>query len=177
MKKILISAGHGGSDPGACGNNYVEAVLATKLRDSIYNRLEQAKVPVIRDGLDGTNETLKKSILLAKIVDIAVEIHFNASENPAATGIEALAHPNNKTLSQELCKAISSVTGISLRGGLHGWKDPSSGQHHRLGFCEAGGIILEVCFISNTSDMQAYINNKTLVATELAKVLTSYAKE
>lgn len=177
MKKILISAGHGGNDPGACGNGYVEATLATKLRDRVFKRLEQAGIPVIRDGLDGTNETLKKSILLAKTVDTAIEIHFNASSNSSATGVEALSKDVNKELSQKLCYAITSATRLQVRGSDEGWKSTSSGQHHRLGFCEAGGIILEVCFISNKTDMESYVNNKILVATNIANTIIEYAKK
>lgn len=170
MKTVLISAGHSDSDPGACCGVYKEATLAVKMRDRIAKILAARGVPVLKDGADGINEPLRKAINLCGMVgDLAVEIHFNAGP-PTATGIEALCKPNQKGLAQKLCKAIGNISGIVLRGD-DGFKPDNSGQHHRLGFCEAGGIILEVCFISSTKDMGAYVGNKEAVAEAVAHVL------
>lgn len=175
MKSVLISAGHSEVDPGAVGNGYKEAVLAEKMRDRIFDYLKNRGVEVYRDGDDGINEPLNKAIALAKKVDLAIEIHFNAGP-PAATGIEALCNINKKTQAQKLCGAVASVLNIKVRGD-RGWKDPSSGQHHRLGFCEAGGIILEVCFISSANDMNRYVAKKIDVAKYVANTIHLLATE
>lgn len=174
MKTVLISAGHSDADPGAVGNGYQEATLAVKLRDRIAASLKRKNVPVLKDGDDGVNEPLNRAIgLCNRVGDLSVEIHFNAGP-PTATGIEALCKPRQKLLAQQLCKAIGNITGIKLRG-EGGYKPDNSGQHHRLGFCEAGGIILEVCFISNANDMKAYVANKEAVAEALAVTLAMMA--
>ena len=175
MKSVLISAGHSESDPGAVGNGYKEAVLAEKMRDRIFDYLNNRGVTVVRDGTDGINDPLNKAIKLAKTVDLAIEIHFNAG-SPSATGIEALCHINKKVEAQKLCAAVASSLKLKLRGD-RGWKDPSSGQHHRLGFCEAGGIILEVCFISNSQDMNWYVSRKEEVAKYVANTILLLASE
>lgn len=174
MKTILISAGHNDEDPGAVGNGYKEAVLAVKMRDRVADILRGRGLTVLEDGADGENERLNSAIALAKKADVAVEIHFNAGP-AAATGIEALAKPKLSKLSAALCGAISKVTGLKVRGPDGGWKSDDSGQHHRLGFCEAGGIVLEVCFISNAGDMKAYVDNKLAVATAVAEEILAYA--
>ena len=172
MKTILISAGHSTippKDSGAVGNGYTEAKEALRLRDAVAARLRAKGLSVIEDGADGISEPLKKAIALAAQASIAVEIHFNAG--PAkATGIEVLAKPKLKALSQELAKAVGDATGLVLRG-EKGYKPDNSGQHHRLGFCEAGGAILEVAFISNGEDMRKYNANFDAIAENLANAL------
>ena len=52
MKKVVIDAGHGGSDPGAIGNGITEKDLTLKIAQYIYNRLRQLGVDatLIRDS-------------------------------------------------------------------------------------------------------------------------------
>jgi len=172
-KLFLISAGHTnapGQDRGAAGSGYIEGVEAVEIRDSLAATLRNKGCSVIEDGADGVSEPLKKAIVLARKADVAIEIHFNAGP-PAATGIEVLAKSKHTKLAQRLAQAIHDATGIKLRGD-GGWKSDSSGQHHRLGFCEAGGLIVEMCFISNASDMAAYKNNFGAVIDNLAAALT-----
>jgi len=159
-KTILVSAGHtnvAGSDRGMEGNGFIEGVEATRLRDDVATQLRAAGHTVIEDGSDGVNDPLKRAIALARTAQTAVEFHFNAGP-PTATGIEVLAKTKHKHLAQRIAGAIATATGIKLRGDA-GWKSDSSGQHHRLGFCEAGGVIVEVCFMSSRSDMAAYVAN------------------
>lgn len=171
-KTVLVSAGHTnkvGQDRGAAGNSFIEGVEAVELRDSVAVALRKRNVKVVEDGADGINEPLTKAIALAKTADIAVEFHWNAGP-PTATGIEVLAKPKHKALAQSLAGAIHTATKLALRGDK-GWKADNSGQHHRLGFCEAGGLIIEVCFISNQSDMDAYEGNFGAIVESLARVL------
>lgn len=177
MNTVLISAGHGASDPGACANGFSEADVALMFRDGIAAELRRRNVSVLEDGADGINEPLKKAIALAKACSgLAVEIHLNASANPEATGVEALALPIHSRLAQNLAKMVAHVLNIPLRGDK-GWKPDSAGQHHRLGFCQAGGLVLELCFVSNKSDMESLIANKDDVIDALADVLEIHAKE
>ncbi|HEX8637127.1 MAG TPA: N-acetylmuramoyl-L-alanine amidase [Pyrinomonadaceae bacterium] len=171
-KTILISAGHSTIAPidsGAVGNGFQEAKEALRLRDAVAARLRAKGFEVLEDGADGISEPLKKAIALCAKASVAVEIHFNAGL-PKATGIEVLAKPKLKVLSQKLAKAVGDATGLVLRGDK-GYKPDNSGQHHRLGFCEAGGAILEVAFISNAEDMRRYKANFEAIAENLAIVL------
>jgi N-acetylmuramoyl-L-alanine amidase len=174
LKTVLISAGHSQSDPGAVNGKYKEATLTLLMRDRIALSLYNKGVPTLTDGVDGHNDPLKKAIALANITQpLAVEIHFN-SGSQEATGVECLSKPINMLLAQQLSKAVHDVLGIPMRGN-EGWKPDNSGQHHRLGFCDAGGVILEVCFISNLDDMASYVHKKAEVAEAVAKVLARRA--
>lgn len=171
-KLILVSAGHTNNprdDRGAAGNGFIEGDEAVALRDHVAALLRQKGVSVLEDGADGVSEPLRKALVLARKADIAIEFHWNAGP-PAATGIEVLSKPAKKHLAQRLANAIHQGTGIQLRGDK-GWKADNSGQHHRLAFCEAGGLIIEICFISNPSDMRRYKDGFTAVCNNIAEVL------
>lgn len=174
-KSVFISAGHGGNDPGAIANGHKEAELALYLRDRIAANLRGMNVRVITDGRTGQNLPLRDAVKLAKEnAGPSVEIHFNASTNQKASGVEVLALPEMKPLAQEVAMAISAVMQIPLRGHL-GYRDQASGQHHRLAFCQAGGLIVEVCFMTNSAELNNYLFNDESVAVAIAQVLARAA--
>lgn len=175
-KLILISAGHSNvppRDPGAVSKDgkHVEAVLALRMRDAVSKLLREKGLSVIEDGADGVNEPLRKAILLARRADYALEFHFNAGP-PTATGIEALSLPSKKVFAQKLCAAIELATNFKLRGDK-GWKNQDAGQHPRLGFCQAGGVVVELCFLSNPSDIRIYLEKENRIALELAEAIAA----
>jgi N-acetylmuramoyl-L-alanine amidase len=129
-----------------------------------------AQIEVLTDGTGDVNQVLKEAIALAKTANIAIEYHFNAGPS-SATGIEVLSLVGKKALAQRVAGAIRQATGLKLRGSDSGWKSDSSGQHHRLGFCRAGGLVVEVCFISNAADMAAYVCSFQAVVNNVARVL------
>jgi N-acetylmuramoyl-L-alanine amidase len=106
-------------------------------------------------------------VKLAKGRQIAIEIHCNAAANKAASGVETLSAPDDIDLGAELCAAISKELNIRNRGA----KPESAGQHHRLAFVQAGGIILELFFITNPNDLAAYDGRKWPAARAVAKVI------
>lgn len=172
-KLILVSAGHSTIPPidsGAVGGGHQEARLALNLRDAVAKILRARSLNVIEDGSDGQSEPLKKAVILARRSDVAIEIHFNAGP-PTANGVEVLAKKVDRELAQRLAKAISKAAGLKLRGSEGGYKADNSGAHHRLAFCEAGGLIVEVCFISSASDLKKYLDNFDRVAASIAEVL------
>ena len=64
--------------------------------------------------------------------------------------------------------------GIPLRGD-RGWKPENSGQHHRLGYVSNGGIVLELFFISNNSELAIWEERKWLIGKAVASVLIEVA--
>lgn len=173
QKTIFVSAGHGGGDSGAVSlDGWKEADLAQRLRNRIASDLRSRGCHVVTDGAEGENKALREAVALAgRNNGPSVEIHFNAGPL-SAHGVEALAHPECKVLSQELCEAVARILKNPLRG-ERGWKPADAGQHHRLAFCDAGGIVLEVCFLSNADEVRAYLAHETEIAAALADVLAS----
>lgn len=176
MKKIFISAGHSNSDPGSISRDGKrEADLAEVLRNRIVANLQAMGLDPVSDG-DGTiNRPLPDAVKIAKqnADGVNIEIHFNAGP-PSARGVEALCYLKHATLAMNLCGAIAKHTKSPLRGKA-GWKAPHEGQHHRLAFCEAGGVILEVEFISSVEGLRQYLTFETEIAQDLAVVIAVHA--
>lgn len=178
MKTVFISAGHSSTDPGATSadGRYREADLALRLRDLIATRLRSWSVAAVTDGRDGENAPLRDAVELAKRTDgPAIEIHFNAGP-PGASGVEVLCHPERKKLAQEIAAAIAKWTRSPLRGD-RGWRPANAGAHRRVAFCDAGGLVIEVAFITNADEIETAVIHEAQIAAAVAAVLAEAIKE
>ena len=176
MKTITITAGHSNTDPGACNGSGREADIAQDMRNMVSLYLTRANIEHRTDGEGKGNLPLNQAVKLINGSKVAVEFHCNAAASKAAKGVEALAHSKDKVISQKLCKAVADVLGSPLRGDK-GWKAENSGQHSRLAYVQHGGIILELFFISNDAELQAWYDKKWLVAKAVAEVLIEMAQD
>lgn len=170
--KITLAAGHGGSDPGAVRGALVERDLMTQLRDITTVKLRSEGHTVRTDGERGVNLPLIKALTLILGSDIAVELHLNAFEDPRARGVEVVARPHEKAWAQRIARGISEVLDTPLRG-AGGWIDQSATARGKLAWVRGGGLLVEVCFISNPRDMEAYLAKYWLVASALAETITA----
>lgn len=168
--KFVVTAGHSITDPGAVANGVREADLARELRNIVGMKLQDRGHTVISDGKVHENWPLGEARRLIQPGTPAVEIHFNAATNPAATGVETIALSKDKALAQRISKGIANVLGMRLRGDA-GYIDQSKSARGKLGFVSAGGLIIEVCFISNPTDLSIYQAKKWLVASAIADAL------
>lgn len=169
-KPIVLTAGHSDIDPGAVGNGQTEANIARELRNIVAGKLRGMGERVITDGEPASNKPLRDAIALIPQGRVAVELHCNAASSPAAGGVETIALPRDKALAQRLSAAVARVLGIRVRGD-RGWIDQSQSARGKLGYVSAGGLILEVFFISNPAEMAVYQARKWLVAQAIADVL------
>lgn len=168
-RSIFVSAGHGGTDPGAVAHMRREADIATEFRNIVAFYLARAGVPHGLDGDGPVNLPLSEAVKRARGHQIAVEFHCNAASNPTATGVETLSGPRDMALGQLICGAIASHLVLRNRGA----KPENAGQHHRLAFVQAGGIIVELFFITNANDLEAYDARKWLAGRAVAEVLVN----
>lgn len=171
MKRIFISAGHDSKDPGAVANGRQEAAIALEFRDMVAHYLGAAGAAFAMDGAKGQNLPLREAVKLIRPGDVAVEFHLNAAASPEATGVETLSADREKKLGAELCETIASTLKIRNRGA----KGEASGQHSRLAFVQAGGIIVELFFLTNKADLAAYDASKWVLAKNVAAVLLKEA--
>ena len=172
--KFTITAGHSNTDPGAVANGVKEADLAVWLRDTTVRKLRQLGHSIVTDGAPGQNEPLSKALTLITSADKAIEIHFNAA-TPTAKGVETIALPKDKALAQKLSQAIAEVLMTKVRGDA-GFIDQSKSARGKLGFVSRGGLIIEVCFITNTTETAFYNDRKWLVASAIAGTLDDWSK-
>lgn len=170
---MFISAGHSNKDPGAVSGSRKEADIAEDFRNLVSTQLSISKYPHEVDARGTENTVLNDAIKRMKAHRVGMEFHCNAAENPAATGVEVLCAPKDNILAGRICKAIADSLGIRNRG----VKPENSGQHHRLGFVQAGGMIVELFFISNKSDLAAYDEKRLDAAKNVARILIEYGQK
>ena len=165
---MYLSAGHSNVDPGACANNRREADIVEDFRNMVSHYLTAAGIKHSVDATGTNNLPLADTVKQLKGHNIALEFHCNAGPESAG-GVETLSAAKDMALACELCDVISRTLQIKNRGA----KPEDSGQHHRLAFVQAGGIIVELFFISSKSDLAAYDARKWLAAKAVASVLAS----
>lgn len=83
--------------------------------------------------------------------------------------------PKDKKLAQDLSKAVADAFGSRLRG-EKGWIDQSKSARGKLGFVNAGGLIVELGFISNDEELAQFNARYWSAAKAVAKVLIEYEK-
>ena len=171
MKSVFVSAGHSDTDPGAVALGRREADIAVEFRNMVAFYLQRSGIPHELDGSGTVNLPLAKAAAAARRHPIGVEFHCNAAASPSATGAECLSAPKDKVLAARISSAIALTLGIRDRGA----KLENAGQHHRLAFVRSGGIIVELFFLTNPSDLGAYDARKWMAAREVAAVLAGEA--
>lgn len=172
MKSIFLSAGHSDVDPGAVAFGRREADIAVEFRNLVSFYLTQSTIPHAMDGAGTQNLPLNQSARIAKQYDIAVEFHCNAAANAYATGVETLSGLKDMALGESIAQAIAQALGIRNRGA----KPENAGHHSKLAFVQAGGVIVELFFITNAGDLERYDARKWLAAKAVAEVLFERAK-
>lgn len=168
MKSVYVSAGHSNRDPGAVGFGRREADIVVEFRNIVSFYLTRYGVKHELDGKGTENLPLNIAAGRARKHPVAVEFHCNAGPS-SATGVEVLCAPKDAVTAAKICHAISTQLAIRNRG----VKPENAGQHRRLAFVQAGGMIVELFFISNAADLAAYDARKWLAAREVAKILAA----
>lgn len=174
--KIVVTAGHSNTDPGATYDGTKEADFCADMRNYVAYYLKNWGIPVKTDGEGRVNAPLTQAIALARQADIALEFHLNASTNYNAYGVEVLANKKDKELAQRIALAISQVTGSTLRGD-NGYKPQDAGQHKRLGFVGAGGMIVELEFLSNKRFFKVLQDKRWVVAKAIAEEIKKHIEK
>ncbi len=168
---MLLIAGHGAGDPGACGNGYKEADLTRDAVSLLKSKLAAYNVNVtVYPTSQNCYADLKagKSYAFYKY-DFAVEIHFNAY-NKSAHGVEVLYKMTAaKNTAINVCAAIAKL-GFTNRG-------PKVRTDLKvMNTCAAQKtphILIETCFIDNAGDIKLYQGVKGALWNGVAASLAS----
>lgn len=170
--KFLISAGHGGTDPGNTASGLREAELVLDLRNIVASKLRQEGHDVVTDGSPKENWILSRAMQLIS-GRIAIELHTNASTITTARGVETLSLTKDKQLAQRISKYIATTLNTIVRAD-RGWLTPEAVKRDRgfyPGFVRQGGLIVEVFFQSNRTELATYQAKKWLVAQAIVDAL------
>jgi len=118
VRRVVLDAGHGGSDPGATASSVTEKSITLDIGHRLRMLLERDGFEVITTRADDRTIALRDRARLANDSnsDIFVSIHVNAIvKHTASRGIETyyLGPTNDPSLTQ-LAAAENSVSGYSL---------------------------------------------------------------
>lgn len=155
--KILLSAGHGGTDSGSIGAD------KGKEKDRTINLANKVASYLRNAGHTVTVNTEKTSSAAWRFknrsgYDFALSIHFNAF-NGSATGTECWYKGTQKKAGA-LSSAVANVLGIKNRGA----KATTALYMMNIGFDN----LIEVCFHDNSSDLNKYNSKIDAVAKAIA---------
>ena len=172
---IFLFAGHGGGDPGAVGvGARKESNETIMLRDAIVSNIPFGQPLRIDSDRDRLAEVLRKAN--TGEASVVLDLHFDASANPAATGVEVIvgddAGPEDFMLASDVLDVVLKHTKLRNRG----IKKEGQTPRKRLGVMRESGAVclLEVCFITNPGDMKAYDAARAAIAKDLADVLVKH---
>ena len=111
-KRVVVDAGHGGSDPGAVNGNIKEKDLNLQAANYIYNRLKELGVPVAITRT--TDEDIGRTERLRRMLNsfgndedvIILSNHINAGGGEGAEVVYSLR--NDDTLSSMILNEIGN---------------------------------------------------------------------
>jgi N-acetylmuramoyl-L-alanine amidase len=186
--KIYITSGHqviNGKGNGAFGvDGFDEAVQARRLVNDIINNMKFAN-GVDKNLILTDNDSWSLNAVigwLAKAVTkecLTIDVHFNAFSSPKATGTEVLIA--DSATKQEISFAKDVVFSIAntLKIGNRGVKKESESARGKLGMLSGGGakavnILVEVCFITNPNDVNAYNTRYWNLVENLSKLFSQF---
>ena len=117
MAKVFLSAGHGGSDPGAVANGLQEKVINLNALLVCKAELERHGVTVVASRTTDANDPVQEEVAEANAsgADIAVSFHANAGGGDGWESYYWAADPNGKRLAQ-LCEKHVKALGQNSRG-------------------------------------------------------------
>lgn len=172
--KILLIAGHGQGDPGACACGYQEATLTREIVSLLKNKLSSFADVSVFDTSKNMYKYLKSgSSYNFQAFDYVFEIHFNAgvgdiSGNGKTTGVEILVHTSERGVSVEQ-GILNNITALGFKN--RGVKTRSNllVMNTCKGKQGVSYALLETCFIDDLDDMKRYQAKKNEIADSITK--------
>lgn len=180
VRKVIIDAGHGGTDSGATGNNLLEKDYNLLISKYMYDRFKELGVPVAitRDSDTTLSPTDRVNTILNKFGNssdvILISNHVNSGGGEGAEVIYALR--NRDTLARRILENIGT-TGQTTRK-YYQRRLPSDTSkdyyfiHRNTGNLEP--LIVEYGFIDDTKDVEFLKENYKELAEAVISAVANY---
>ncbi len=165
-KRIVIDAGHGGTDYGAIRGNINEKDIVLDVAKKVQKELTKLGHTVImtRSGDDYISLQERVEISEQNAGDIFVSIHVNSSVKPEIEGVEThYYHPESMGLAQSVHEALISKLQPFDRGLF-------KSKFYVINHSEVPAILCEIGFISNEEEQKLLVTEKRKQATAKAIV-------
>ena len=179
-KRVVVDAGHGGSDPGAVNGNIKEKDFNLEAANYIYNRLKELGIPVAitRD----TDEDIGRNERLSRMLNyfgndenvIIISNHINAGGGEGAEVVYSLR--NNDTLSKMILNEIGKAGQVQRKVYQRRLpEDPSKDYYYIMRQTpNTETVLIEYGFIDNPKDLNKLRNNLLDYAEGVVKAVTNY---
>lgn len=174
--KILLISGHGNGDSGAVGNGYKEYELTRELVNLIAPKLKEYATVHIYDQARNAFKDVQDGAFKVGQYDYALEIHFNAHTNASAHGTECYVTTKEKGIKVERSIMTNLRRYFTLRDNdavKDGVKRSNFAVIKTLKNKGISGALLEICFITNKTDMLVYNTNKDSIAEDIVGGIVS----
>ena len=169
MLKVLLIAGHGDGDPGSCGNGYKEAELTREFVSLLNLDLSSIAEVTVFDFNKNCYTYLKSggNVNFA-LYDYVLEVHFDSNENKSAKGTTIFVHEAERgtTVEERILNNIC-LLGFKNRGVI-GRSDLRVMNTCKKNY-NTSHALLEVCFISNATDMDNYNDKKSQIVSAVVR--------
>lgn len=166
MTKVFLSAGHGGSDPGATGYGMKEKDINLQILLACKSELERHGVAVVASRTTDENDPVAQEVREANAsgANIAVSFHTNAGGGDGSESYYYPSDANGKRLA-ELCEKHTQAIGQNSRG-------VKSGKNlYFINSTKMTAVLCECAFVDNDTD-----NNIIDTVEEQQKFGAAYAK-
>lgn len=151
MFNLVIDAGHGGKDSGACGNNLKEKDIVLSIVKKLKERLSPYKKEI---NLKLTRETdifleLSERATISNNfkADLFVSIHCNSAENKTAQGVETYCYKLSNNKGAKLIHEEIIKKGVYTKD-----RKVKEANFYVLRNTNAHAVLVETAFISNEED-------------------------
>ena len=166
--KILLIAGHGANDPGACSSYGVERDETRKVVNQMVNLFKGYDVNV---GVYPQNRNCYADVCNGCVqvnfasYDYVFEVHFN-SASAQANGTEVFVTNSESSIVVEQ-KIVNNIAALGFTN--RGVKRTDFAVIHAAKRSGTSSALVEVCFISNQNDMNRYKNSFNAVCNAMVK--------
>lgn len=168
--KIMINPGHGGTDPGTCGNGLKERDVVLKIGRRVADYLRKVGYDVKLEQIDGLEAICDACNNWH--ADLFVSIHCNAA-NGKAQGTETY-HFYGSAAGRKLATAIHHqiVKSIPLIN-----RDVKQAGFFVLAGTDCPAALVETAFIDNAADARLLVYREDDFAAAIARGITDYVAE
>lgn len=164
VKKVVIDAGHGGTDAGAVGGGTYEKDITLDVAKRVEDLLKKSGFAVLMTRPNDTYVSLQDRVAMSEKYnpDIFVSIHVNSSVRPEITGVEThYYHQESMTLAQTVHSSLASAVDSPNRGLF-------KSKFYVINHTTAPAILVEIGFISNSAERAQLVGEKRKQATAKA---------
>src|SRR5574344_806274 len=163
-KRVVLDAGHGGTDCGAVSGRFYEKDVNLDVTNRVRDILVKQGYSVILTRPDDKFVSLQDRVTISENnnPDIFVSIHVNSSTNSGVSGIEThYYHQESMELAQKVHAALASKISSPNRGLF-------KSKFYDINHTTVPAILVEIGFISNEEERTELFNYTRRQATATA---------